>query len=193
MKKLCILICFIALFGCSKSETIPLLPSSTAEISHINNDDLAFVDGYIQLAISKEEAIKRGVPASEYDLVERVLTKHNEGRETQTKSGTRQILQQGILIDPANDYHNNFVSGMRVDAIATGGLILHYTMGADSNGYNYLDYHLYGCDTISGMEQGLGLVDGDVVFPDFWWGFMSLYYTYYGDGCGVCTYTVEEY
>lgn len=50
------------------------------EVSHISNYDLNLVEGLIQLKISKEEAIKRGVPASEYDLVEETLIKHNSGK-----------------------------------------------------------------------------------------------------------------
>ncbi len=73
MKKIVFLFCFISLFACSKSEDILLVPSNSAEVSQITNDDLVLVDGLIQLKITKEEAINRGVPASEYDLVEETL------------------------------------------------------------------------------------------------------------------------
>ena len=96
MKKIIFLFCFITLFACSKSEDVSLVPDNSIEVSHITNDDLALVDGYIQLVISKEDAIERGVPASEYDLVEETLIKHNKGK-VETKSVNNNILAWGML------------------------------------------------------------------------------------------------
>lgn len=83
MKKFPFLICLIILAGCSKSEVLsPLddlsLPASDVDVSHLGKNDLILIDDLIQLKISKEEAIRRGVSASEYDLLKETLVKHNE-------------------------------------------------------------------------------------------------------------------
>lgn len=119
MKKIIFLFCFITLFACSKSEDVSLVPDNSIEVSHITNDDLALVDGSILLTISKEEAVKRGVPASEYDLVEETLIKHNKAewkpsplitylrgeyffirKETWKSSLTMRIRRRTILLKP---------------------------------------------------------------------------------------------
>ena len=198
MKKFPLLCCLLILAACSKNEVIPPpdnISSHTPSVavSHLDNDDLTLVDGLIQLKISKEEAVNRGVPASEYDLVEGTIARHNETKGPLTKSVSRQMLAWGILEYPSTQYHSNSVSGLRVDAVGTGSIILYYTMGSDPDGYSILDYSIYGAYSAPNSVFGLGRVDGSIPFPDFWWGFMSLSYTYWGIGTGVCVYSVEEY
>ena len=122
MKKIIFLFCFIILFACSKSEDVPLVPDTSVEVSHITNDDLILVDGLIQLKISKEEAVSRGVPASEYDLVKETLFRHNKGK-TITKSTNSCTLAWGILEDPAI-FHSNSAGPLNVfQSLEEGGCI----------------------------------------------------------------------
>lgn len=129
MKKIIFLFCFITLFACSKSEDVSLVPDNSIEVSHITNDDLALVDGFIELIISKEDAIERGVPTSEYDLVVETLVRHNK-RRVQTKS-VNSTIAIGILQYPADIYYSSvYLYSLLPQPGGVGGnLTLYYSMG----------------------------------------------------------------
>lgn len=145
MKKFPLLCCLLILAACSKNEVIPPPDNLSSHapsvaVSHLDNDDLTLVDGLIQLKISKEEAVNRGVPASEYDLVEGTIARHNETKGPLTKSVSRQMLAWGILEYPSTQYHSNSVSGLRVDAVGTGSIILYYTILYNGIGSRWLQH-----------------------------------------------------
>ena len=195
MKKILFFVCFITLFGCSKSETVPLLPSSAAEISHIRNDDLALVDGCIQLVISKEEAIERGVPASEYDLVEETLIKHNKGR-VETKS-VNNILAWGMLFYQEGDLeiisHNaNKASHYYLEA---DSMTLYYTFTNNSNDfsdYNYLYYGLNDPVSYATYEFGWENSQGYTPLWNFTGSWITLEYIIEGSEFGSCVYEIRD-
>ena len=208
MKKIIFLFCFITLFACSKSEDVSLVPDNIVEVSHITNDDLALVDGLIQLKISKEEAVSRGVPASEYDLVKEALIKHNEGTTELLKKQGRERFQTksdrygntmayGMLQDPA-DYHLNYVSFIPLcveNVESDGGIILSYTFSS----YNIseldrhvLKYHFVGYFGGMGEIEEYGYTIGDLPFPGFTLGSAAFEYTFYGSGYGICIYQIYD-
>ncbi len=192
MKKILFLICFIALFGCSKSETIPSLPSSDVKLSHINNDDLALVDGGIQLIINKEEAMKRGVSASEYDLINETITKHNS-RYPETKSENRTIAF-GILIYNQNClpyYNSNKVSGIN---ITEDSIILHSTF-SDPNDPNAPYHELYYTFFDSCLGGAIFAAPGTDDYHPFTSVFecsLTLEYFFPWYDNGVCVYEILE-
>ena len=202
MKKILFLLCFIALFGCSKNETIPAPPPSDIETSHLTTDDMVLIDDIIHLKISKEEAIKRGVPASEYELLEETLTIHNNktaeildriGRKNvQTKSSNSITLAWGTLQYP-NAFYGNVASPFPVSITGEGdgGITLNYTFGTnyDNSGYHTLYYN------IGGMGQILewGYAQGEIPFPGFTFGLVSFEYYYEGLGnYGICFYQIYD-
>ena len=208
MKKIIFLFCFITLFACSKSEDVSLVPDNIVEVSHITNDDLALVDGLIQLKISKEEAVSRGVPASEYDLVKEALIKHNEGTTELLKKQGRERFQTksdrygntmayGMLQDPA-DYHLNYVSFIPLcveNVESDGGIILSYTFSS----YNIseldrhvLKYHFVGYFGGMGEIEEYGYPIGDLPVPGFTLGSAAFEYTFYGSGYGICIYQIYD-
>lgn len=206
MKKILFLICFITLFGCSKSETIPSLPSSTLEVSHISNDDLALVDGYVQLIISEEEAIKRGVPASEYNLISEQLTqlKENKNRflkkdekdNVHTKSELRYTIAWGILY--YKDQDPQFISyniSPTHNFNTTDGIVLFYSFTNPQDDYNYhkIDYIINGSTSLMGYFYDSYNSSGSIPFPDAIYGSIKLEYTFLGSDVGVCVYQVDDY
>ena len=209
MKKIIILFCFITLFACSKSEDVSLVPDNSIEVSHITNDDLALVDGYIQLVISKEEAIERGVPASEYDLVEETLIKHNRGTdEMLDKTGKKNVQTKserygntmafGMLQDPSYYYFNSvsFIPLCVENENNSGGIILNYTFSSD--GVTDLDrhilkYHFVGYFGGMGEIEEYGYTIGDLPFPSFTSGSAALEYNFYGySSYGICIYQIFD-
>ncbi len=199
MKKIIFLFCFISLFACSKSEDIPLIPDNI-EVSHITNDDLALVDGSILLTISKEEAVKRGVPASEYDLVEETLARHNNSR-VQTKS-VNSTIAWGILQYPADIFYSDvyLYSLLPLPGGVGGSLTLYYTMGMRTgSGDNcthtlaYIlsgwasDVHTYISDFVSEYSYG----EGAIPFPDLDAASLSLNYYNSSDSPGICVYNIH--
>jgi hypothetical protein len=196
MKKYALLVCLISIVGCSKSEAILSVPSMTEEVSHISNYDLNLVDGLIQLKISKEEAIKRGVPASEYDLVEETLIKHNSGK-VQTKAMNNNTLAWGILEYPTNADHSNSAGPFFVSqSLYGGGICLSYSMGTGNEGSNYLTYHLYdspSSDPIYDCAYSYGFSQEVIPFPSFDSGSITLDYSYDGPYTGICIYEIYSY
>ena len=208
MKKIIFLFCFITLFACSKSEDVSLVPDNIVEVSHITNDDLALVDGLIQLKISKEEAVSRGVPASEYDLVKEALIKHNEGTTELLKKQGRERFQTksdrygntmayGMLQDPA-DYHLNYVSFIPLcveNVESDGGIILSYTFSSDNISEldrHVLKYHFVGYFGGMGEIEEYGYTIGDLPLPGFTFGSAAFEYTFYGSGYGICIYQIYD-
>lgn len=208
MKKIIFLFCFISILSCSKNDGIPLVPSNSIEVSHVCNDDLVLVDGLIQLKISKEEAVSRGIPASEYDLVEEALIKHNEGTtELLKKQGKERVqtksdrygntMAYGMLQDPA-DYHLNYVSFIPLcveNVESDGGIILSYTFS--SNNISELDrhvlkYHFVGYFGGMGEIEEYGYTIGNQPFPGFTLGSVSFEYFYYGSTYGFCVYQIYD-
>ena len=96
-EKVSLLFCLLILAACSKNEVISplddLSPVLSATVSHLCNDDLVLVDGLIQLKINKEDALKRGVPESEYALVEETINKHNKEKEELLKKSGKTTIQ----------------------------------------------------------------------------------------------------
>ena len=208
MKKFLFLFCFISLFACSKSEDIPLIPDNNIEVSHITNDDLALVDGSIQLTIGKEEAVKRGVPASEYDLVKEALIKHNEGstelRKKQGKDGVQtksdrngNTLAYGMLQYPSNAFSNyiSFIPLCVENVESDGGIILSYTFSSDNISEldrHVLKYHFVGYFGGMGEIEEYGYTIGDLPLPGFTFGSAAFEYTFYGSGYGICIYQIYD-
>ncbi|MBO7640819.1 MAG: hypothetical protein J6S66_03585 [Bacteroidales bacterium] len=196
MKKFSLLICLIILAGCSKSEVILPLddlssPASGVAVSHLDNDDLVLVDGLIRLKISREEAIKRGVPVNEYDLVERTIDQHNETNAPLTKAVNRQILAWGMLRDPSGEGLQNMVSGLNASS-TYGGIVLNYTFGSDLTHYCTLYYDLYGSESISDYVAGMGMTQGSIPFTDFSWGYINLSFVSWSGEPNVCVYEIQE-
>ena len=195
MKKYVIFVCLITLWGCSKNEDILLIPDNSIEVSHITNDDLALVDGSIQLIISKEEAIERGVPASEYDLVEETLIKHNKGG-VETKS-VNNILAWGILFYQEGNLeiisHNaNKASHYRLEA---DSMTLYYTFtnnSSDYSNFNYLYYGLNGPVSNATYEFGWENSQGYTPLWNFTGSWISLEYVIEGSGFGSCVYEIRD-
>ena len=208
MKKIIFLFCFIFLFACSKSEDIPLIPDNI-EVSHITNDDLALVDGFIQLKISKEEAIMRGVPASEYDLVEEALIKHNEGTtELLKKQGKERVqtksdrygntMAYGMLQYPSTAFSNyiSFIPLYVENVESDGGIILSYTFSSDNISEldrHVLKYHFVGYFGGMGEIEEYGYTIGDLPLPGFTFGSAALEYNFYGNASnGICIYQIYD-
>jgi hypothetical protein len=178
-------------------------------VSHVSNDDLVLVDGLIQLKISKEEAVSRGVPASEYDLVREALIKHNEGTTELLKKQGRERVQTksdrygntlafGMFQDPS-DYHLNYVSFIPLcvaNEESEGGIILNYTFS--SNGVTELDrhilkYHFVGYFGGMGEIEEYGYTIGDLPLPGFTFGSAALEYNFYGNASyGICIYQIYD-
>ena len=214
MKRFSVLVCLIMLAGCSKSEVLTPLddrssPVSSIVVSHLCNDDLVLVDGLIQLKISKEEAIKRGVPASEYNLVEKTLIEHNERTinllKKAGKSGVRtksemygNTMAFGMLQDPPH-YLFNYVNSIPLCVAnegSSGGIVLSCTFSSDS--ITDLDRHVLRCNNVgsgSGPSQieEYGYTIKDYYFPGFMFGSMTLEYSYYGNSYyGICIYQIYD-
>ena len=195
MKKIIFLFCFITLFACSKSEDVSPVPDNSIEVSHITNDDLALVDGSIQLIISKEEAIERGVPASEYDLVEETLIKHNKGR-VETKS-VNNILAWGMLFYEVGNmeiifYNANKASHYYLEA---DSMTLYYTFNNNNNDYsscNYLYYGLNGPVSYATYEFGWENSQGHTPLWNFTGSWITLEYIIEGSGGGTCVYEIRD-
>lgn len=195
MKKIIFLFCFITLFACSKSEDVSLVPDNSIEVSHITNDDLALVDRSILLTISKEEAVKRGVPASEYDLVEETLIKHNKGG-VETKS-VNNILAWGILFYQEGNLeiisHNaNKASHYSLEA---DSMTLYYTFtnnSSDYSNFNYLYYGLNGPVSNATYEFGWENSQGYTPLWNFTGSWTSLEYVIEGSGFGSCVYEIRD-
>jgi len=190
MKKIIFLFCFITLFACSKSEDITLVPDNRIKVSHITNDDLVLVEGLVQLNICKEEAINRGVSASEYDLVEETLSRFNT-EKVQTRS-MNTPWSYGILEYPANSTHSNSAGPINIyQSLSGNGVSLSYMMGSGNEGSNTLCYHLYGItDPIHDDVYSYGQSSGVIPFPSFEFGWMTLDYSYEGSGQGICYYEI---
>ena len=200
MKKIIFLFCFITLFACSKSEDVSLVPDNSIKVSHITNDDLALVDGFIQLIISREDAVKRGVPASEYDLVEETLARHNKSR-VQTKS-VNSTIAWGILQYPADIFYSDvyLYSLLPLSGGEGGSLTLYYSMGMSTgSGDNcthtlaYIlsgwasDVHTYISDSVSEYSSG----EGAIPFPYLDEASLSLNYSNNSCSQGVCIYDIQ--
>lgn len=200
MKKIIFLFCFITLFACSKSEDVSLVPDNSIEVSHITNDDLALVDGLIQLIISREDAVKRGVPASEYDLVEETLVRHNK-RRVQTKS-VNSTIAIGILQYPADIYYSSvYLYSLLPQPGGVGGnLTLYYSMGmytgSGDNCVHTLDYTLSGWSLnghsgVSSYVTEYSYGDGSIPFPYLDEASLSLNYSNNSCSQGVCIYDIQ--
>lgn len=190
MKKYVFFVCLISIIGCSKNEAILSVPSITKEDSHISNYDLSLVDGLIQLKISKEEALSRGVSASEYDLVEETLIKHNNGK-VRTRSMNNNTLAWGILEDPSNANHSNSFGPFYINFTPFAGtLTLCYSMSSTNDSSSNLQYHLFGSNSYDGTVFGYGFTQGTIPFFSFWKGFINLNYYIEGIGQGICVYEV---
>lgn len=205
MKKLPLLICLLILAACSKNEVIPplddlSLPASSVVVSHLDNDDLILVDGLIQLKISREDAIERGVPTSEYDLVVETLVRHNK-RRVQTKS-VNSTIAWGILQYPADIYYSDvyLYSLLPLSGGDGGSLTLHYSMGMSTgsgdNCTHTLTYNLFGwasdyhspiSDSVSEYSYG----EGAIPFPYLDEASLSLNYYNSTGSPGVCIYDVR--
>jgi hypothetical protein len=200
MKKYVIFVCLITLWGCSKNVDIPLIPDNSIEVSHITNDDLDLVDGFIQLIISKEEAIERGVPASEYDLVEETLARHNKSR-VQTKS-VNSTIEWGMLQYPAGTFNSDvyLYSLLPLPGGNGGSLTLYYSMGMRSgfgdNCTHTLVYNLSGwtsdshtfiSDSVSEFSSG----EGAIPFPYLDEASLSLNYYNSTGSPGICVYDIR--
>lgn len=202
MKKFPFLICLIILAGCSKSEVLsPLddlsLPASDVDVSHLGKKDLILIDDLIQLKISKEEAIRRGVSASEYDLLKETLVKHNEktteklkelGKDKiQTKSSNSITLAWGMLQYPA-DFYGNVASPFPVSTTGEGdeGITFTYDFAGDyaDSGSHTLYYNIGGL----GWINEWGNAQGEIPFPGFSFGLVSFEYYYEGQGRGLFLY-----
>lgn len=190
MRKHLLIICCIVLLGCSKNEPILPEPVSEAAITHITNDDLDLIDGAIQLTITKEEAIKRGVPASEYDLVAATLVRHNKGR-AQTKA-MNSTLAWGMLEYPATPLHNNSAGPLLVSPPSGSGITLNYTMGTLGATSHTLSYHVYGSYSVTDSVSAWSYGQGEIHFPGFEFGYMMLDYTKDGPDQGICVYDVVD-
>jgi len=209
MKKIIILFCFITLFACSKSEDVSIVPDNSVELSHITNDDLALVDGLIQLKFSKEEAVSRGVPALEYDVVKEALIKHNEGTTELLKKQGKESVQTktdrygntlafGMLQYPSYQ-HLNYVSFIPLcvaNENSTGGIILNYTFSSDNISEldrHVLKYHFVGYFGGMGEIEEYGYTIGDLPFPGFTSGSAALEYKFYGNSSyGICIYQIFD-
>ena len=200
--------------GCSQNEVLPfsdhrepLGPFTSANKTHLNDDDLVLVDGSIQLTICKEEALNRGVSASEYDLVSEQIDKLNKSREqflhkegnkiAQTKAGTRSIntIDMGLLIYqrdclPFYESNKRYPIGIDEDSI-----IIHYSFSSpdepfDTHELNYT------------FSSPLFMPGGQII--EYWeaTGYtpvyntvdstMSLEYIFYGYSLAVCVYEIIE-
>ena len=199
MKKIIFLFCFIFLFACSKSEDIPLIPDNI-EVSHITNDDLALVDGFIELIFSKEDDIERGVPASEYDLVEETLARHNNSR-VQTKS-VNSTIALGILQYPADIFYSDvyLYSLLPLPGGEGGSLTLHYSMGMSTGSgdtcTHTLTYNLFGWASdyhspIYGSVYEYSYGEGAIPFPYLDAASLSLNYYNSTDSPGICVYDIR--
>lgn len=190
MKKYVFFVCLISIIGCSKNEAILSAPSITEEDSHISNYDLSLVDGLIQLKISKEEALSRGVSASEYDLVEETLIKHNNSK-VRTRSMNNNTLAWGILEDPSNVSHSNSFGPFYFSFTPYAGtLTLSYSMSSTNDSSSNLQHFLFGSNTYDGTVFGNGFTQGTVPFFAFWEGSINLNYYILGTGQGICVYEV---
>ena len=196
MKKIIFLFCFITLLECSKSEDVSLVPDNSIEVSHITNDDLALVDGYIQLVISKEDAIERGVPASEYDLVEETLIKHNKGK-VETKSVNNNILAWGMLFYQEGNLeiisqNANKASHYYLEA---DSMTLYYTFtnnSSDYSNFNYLYYGLNGPVSYATYEFGWENSQGYTPLWNFTGSWITLEYIIEGSEGGTCVYEIRD-
>lgn len=211
MKIVSFFICVILVIGCSKNEFIPsAFPSESAQMlssvksSHLNNDDLALIDGLIQIRISKEEAVKRGVSALEYDHLKEVLIKHNEGtaallkgkrkEHAQTKSLNNNIIEWGMLQDPVNNFTNYAALLLGVSGESDGGILIHYSFASDypENASHTLDYNAPGYFGGTGEISEQGTTDGNVPIPGFTSGWLYLNYSFSGFGQGLCVYQIID-
>ena len=176
------------------------LLSPIIEVSHITNDDLALVDGFIELIISKEDAIERGVPASEYDLVVETLVRHNK-RRVQTKS-VNSTIAWGILQYPADIYYSDvyLYSLLPLPGGDGGSLTLHYSMGMSTgsgdNCTHTLTYNLFGWasdyhSTISDSVSEYSYGEGAIPFPYLDEASLSLNYSNNSCSQGVCIYDIQ--
>ena len=193
MKKIIILFSCLAILGCSKNEPVLPEPASEEAVSHITKDDLDLIDGTIQLIISREDAIKHGVPASEYDLMEEVLAKHNEGK-VQTKA-MNSTLAWGALFykDQDPQYYGRNVA-THTD-IYGEDMALYYTFSGSND-------HDSGHDLYYGLNQTPSYANcvfswGDSQGNTPLWGFtgswISLRYEFEGYDVGVCIYEIQDY
>ena len=205
MKKFPLLIYLLILAACSKNEVIPplddlSLPASSVVVSHLDNDDLILVDGLIQLKISREDAIERGVPASEYDLVVETLVRHNK-RRVQTKS-VNSTIAIGILQYPADIYYSSvYLYSLLPQPGGVGGnLTLYYSMGmytgSGDNCVHTLDYTLSGWSLnghsgVSSYVTEYSYGDGSIPFPYLDEASLSLNYYNSTGSPGVCIYDVR--
>lgn len=195
MKKFPLLICLLILAACSKNEVISplddLSPVLSATVSHLCNDDLVLVDGLIQLKISKEEAIRRGVPALEYEIMKETLIKHNEGH-VQTKSMNNSTLAWGALFykdqDPLYESRNE-ATHYNLEA---DGITINYTFSGSMDYYSRhnLYYGINGPATPSHAVFQWGDSQGSILVSDFTSGYISLKYIFEGYYIGVCIYEV---
>lgn len=208
MKKYIIVFCLITLLGCSKNENDFASSSLCEEISHISNYDLALVDDSIQLITSREEAIKRGVPSSEYDRVEEALIRHNErtidllkrlGKEkSQTRSNrSGNTMAFGMLQDPPVYYMNYYTSNPLnvANEFNTGGIILSYTLvgyNSSSSDKHVLRYAVTGPIASMGEIERYGYTIEDFPIPGFTFGWVSLEYSYSGFGYGICIFQIID-
>ena len=195
MRKHLLIICCIVLLGCSKNEPILPEPVSEAAITHITNDDLDLIDGAIQLTITKEEAIKRGVSASEYDLVAETLVKHNKGR-AQTKS-MNSILAWGTLFYEVGNpdtisYNVNQASHYYLEA---DSMTLYYTFNnynSNNTSCNYLYYGLNSPVSLANCVFGWENSQGYTPLWNFTGSWITLEYIIEGMGNGVCVYEIRD-
>ena len=196
MKKFPLLFCLLILAACSKNEVIPPLdnlssPASSVVVSHLCNDDLILVDGLIQLKISKEEALKRGVPASEYELMQKTLVKHNNGK-IQTKSTSGSTLAWGALFYKDQDplyYMRNVATHYNLEA---DGITLYYTFEGSMDHYSGHNLY-YGIDSMATHSHLIfqwGDSQGSLSLPDFTYGYISLEYIFEGSYEGICIYEI---
>lgn len=212
MKKFPLLICLLILAACSKNEVIPplddlSLPTSSVVVSHLDNDDLILVDGLIQLKISREDAIERGVPASEYDLVEETLIKHNKNKFDLLKKAGKSVVQTksemygntmafGMLQDPPYERLNYTSIPLSVaNEEGGGGIILSCTFSSNNTSdfdRHVLKYQANGLGGAMGEIEEYGYTIEDYPFPNFIFGWMTLEYTFYGSSYGICVYEVYD-
>lgn len=204
MKKLLFLICAITIIGCSKNETTPSMSSSKAEISHLNDCDLDLVDGSIQLIISKEDAIDRGVSAFEYDLVKNLLVKHNNGKgqsltlerkeKTLTKSGSGSTLAWGVLFYKYQDPQYDGMNQISPFWLNADDVTLYYTFDGISE--DYANHTLVVTMNGPGMPGDIIIEPGDAVgyrpFTNVTDCMCSLYYSFSGYDLGVCIYDIRD-
>ena len=215
MKKALFVICLILSVGCTKNEIVspmassePVKTVSSAYPSHLNDDDLALIDGSIRLRISKEDALKRGVSVLEYDLVYEQLEKLNESRNqfaaeernsiAQTKAGTRSIntLDMGILLYQ-RDNLPFFDSNKRypIPIGENSSIIIRYTFSSPDEPFDTheLNYNLYGpLSPLSGQITEYWATTGYVPVYNTLDSTMGLEYIFHGDSFAVCVYEIME-